>query len=111
MKVANVDQMRAIERRSADAGVLWQELMENAGLATALEVKRYVEDVVGLSILVLVGSGNNGGDDGTGLLDTGGEDPFASQGCACTTASSSPRWGVLLVLAALLGLGRRRRRQ
>jgi len=62
VKVANVDQMRAIERRSADAGVLWQELMENAGLATALEVKRYVEDVVGLSILVLVGSGNNGGD-------------------------------------------------
>jgi len=62
VKVVTVDQMKAIEQRSADAGVSWQELMENAGLATALEVKRYVKDVVGLSILVLIGPGNNGGD-------------------------------------------------
>ena len=62
MKIVTVDQMRAIEQRSADAGVPWQELMENAGLAVAMEVRGYVEDVTGLSILVLVGPGNNGGD-------------------------------------------------
>ena len=62
MKVVSVEQMRAIEQRSASAGVPWQELMENAGLAVAMEVRGYVEDVVGLSIPVLIGPGNNGGD-------------------------------------------------
>lgn len=62
MKVVTVEQMRAIEQRSADAGVPWQQLMENAGLAVAVEVRQYVEDVVGLTILILIGSGNNGGD-------------------------------------------------
>jgi len=62
MKVVSVGQMRAVEQRSADAGVPWQELMENAGLAVAIETRGYVEDVIGLSILVLIGPGNNGGD-------------------------------------------------
>ncbi|NQT74197.1 MAG: NAD(P)H-hydrate epimerase, partial [Chloroflexi bacterium] len=62
MKVVSVEQMKAIEQRSADAGVPWQELMDNAGLAVAMEVRRYVEDVIGLSVLVLIGPGNNGGD-------------------------------------------------
>jgi len=54
VKVVSVEQMKAIEQRSADAGVPWPELMENAGLAVAMETRRYVEDVIGLSILVLV---------------------------------------------------------
>ncbi|MBT3362265.1 MAG: NAD(P)H-hydrate dehydratase [Chloroflexi bacterium] len=62
MKVVTVEQMRAIEQRCADADVPWQQLMENAGLAVALEVKRYVEDIAGLNVLVLIGPGNNGGD-------------------------------------------------
>jgi len=62
VKVVSVEQMKAIEQRSADAGVPWQELMENAGLAVAMETRGYVEDVIGLSILVLIGPGNNGGD-------------------------------------------------
>ncbi|MFC1998070.1 NAD(P)H-hydrate dehydratase [Chloroflexota bacterium] len=62
MKVVSVEQMKAIEQRSADAGVPRPELMENAGLGVAMETRRYVEDVIGLSILVLVGPGNNGGD-------------------------------------------------
>jgi len=62
VKVVTVEQMRAIEQRCADADVPWQQLMENAGLAVALEVKRYVEDIAGLNVLVLIGPGNNGGD-------------------------------------------------
>jgi NAD(P)H-hydrate epimerase len=62
MKVVTADQMREIEARAAKIGLTSEILMENAGLAVAREVKKYLGDIAGLQILFLIGPGNNGGD-------------------------------------------------
>ena len=62
MKIVTADQMRRIEQRSVEAGVSTDMLMENAGLEFARRVRHHLGRVVGASILVLVGPGNNGGD-------------------------------------------------
>lgn len=54
--------MREIERRAAEIGLPPEVLMENAGLAVAQEIKRWLGDTEGSRILILVGPGNNGGD-------------------------------------------------
>ena len=62
MKIVTIEQMRAIEDRSEEAGVSKDTLMENAGLAVARSVRYHYGPLTGLHILVLLGSGNNGGD-------------------------------------------------
>jgi len=62
MKLVTVEQMRALEERSAAAGVPPAVLMENAGLAVAQEVWMALGVVAERPVLVLVGPGNNGGD-------------------------------------------------
>ncbi|MEK7681770.1 MAG: NAD(P)H-hydrate epimerase, partial [Chloroflexota bacterium] len=62
MKVVTADQMRDLERRSAERNVTVETLMENAGLAVAQQVQEIVPQLHGYPILVLVGPGNNGGD-------------------------------------------------
>lgn len=62
MKLVTVEQMRALEERSAAAGVPPPELMENAGLAVAQEVWMALGVVAERPVVVLVGPGNNGGD-------------------------------------------------
>ena len=62
MKIVTSDQMRRIEDRSEEAGVSKDTLMENAGLAIAKRVRHHVGYLVGTSVLILVGPGNNGGD-------------------------------------------------
>lgn len=62
MKIVSADQMREIERRAAEVGLPWQILMDNAGLAIAKEVRKLKGSVLGSSIVILVGPGNNGGD-------------------------------------------------
>ena len=54
--------MRDIEKRSADAGIPWQVLMDNAGLEFALAIKRIAGDIAGCPVVFLIGPGNNGGD-------------------------------------------------
>ena len=61
MKIVTVEQMRAIEKQTDDAGISYERMMEAAGLGVA-QVISDVIDVDGLSILILVGPGNNGGD-------------------------------------------------
>jgi NAD(P)H-hydrate epimerase len=62
MKIATVAQMRAMDQRAIeDFGIPETLLMENAGLA-AYRVLRDRFPVAGRRILVLCGSGNNGGD-------------------------------------------------
>jgi hydroxyethylthiazole kinase-like uncharacterized protein yjeF len=62
MKIATVSQMRAMDRRAIeDFGIPETLLMENAGLA-AYRVLQDRFPVNGRRILVLCGSGNNGGD-------------------------------------------------
>lgn len=62
MKLVTVEQMRALEERSAAAGVPPPMLMEHAGLAVAQEVWMALGVVAERPVLVLVGPGNNGGD-------------------------------------------------
>ena len=67
MKIVTIEQMRQLERRSEEAGVSTDALMENAGLAVAAVARGHLEQaigrrVTGQPVLVLVGPGNNGAD-------------------------------------------------
>ena len=62
MKIVTADQMRRIEARSETAGVSTDTLMENAGLAVARTARRMLGHLTGVSILALIGPGNNGAD-------------------------------------------------
>jgi len=63
MKVVTVEQMIALERRSAELGAPPEFLMENAGVAVAEHARRLLKDSVERrSVLMLIGPGNNGGD-------------------------------------------------
>lgn len=67
MKIVTIEQMRQLERRSEEAGVSTDALMENAGLATATAARRHLEQAIGRRftgqpVLVLAGPGNNGAD-------------------------------------------------
>lgn len=62
MKIVTADQMRQIEQRADEMGLPSEVLMDNAGLAVALQIKRWLGTLEGCSILFLIGPGNNGGD-------------------------------------------------
>jgi len=62
LKVVTTAEMKELERRAAELGFPPELLMENAGLAIAQEVKRWLGSIERQQILVLVGPGNNGGD-------------------------------------------------
>ncbi|MDA0769350.1 MAG: NAD(P)H-hydrate dehydratase [Chloroflexi bacterium] len=61
-RIVTADQMRLIEDRSEAAGVSKDALMEMAGLEVAKRIRHFMSPLYGKSVLVLVGSGNNGGD-------------------------------------------------
>lgn len=135
MKIVTIDEMRDIENRSEEAGVSKDTLMENAGLAVARSVRHHFGPLTGVPVLVLVGSGNNGGD---GLvaarhLDTWGArvtvyicrdrrspdlklDVVREQGISVTSASDDSDLSNLhnllssahIVLDSILGTGRSR---
>jgi NAD(P)H-hydrate epimerase len=62
MKILTAEQMRQIDAECARQGTPTEVLMENAGKAVAEEVRRALGEPSGLSVLCLVGPGNNGGD-------------------------------------------------
>ena len=62
MKIVTSAEMRDMEQRCEEEGVSTTQLMENAGLAVAEELRRWRRGVAGSHIAVLVGPGNNGGD-------------------------------------------------
>ena len=62
MKIVSVEQMQRLEEASASEGVSTDTLMENAGLAVAMETRVVLGAIVDSRVLVLVGPGNNGGD-------------------------------------------------
>ena len=67
MKLVTVEQMKAIEAASDAAGHSYDAMMERAGVAVAQVIQQRVA-VKGKRVLVLAGSGNNGGD---GLVAAG----------------------------------------
>lgn len=62
MKIVTAQQMGEIEDRAEAGGVSKAALMENAGLAVADYIRGHVKNLVGMTVVVLVGPGNNGGD-------------------------------------------------
>ena len=60
MRVLSTQQMRRLEQGAEAGGVSTDTLMERAGLAVASWAWRTMR--IGDDVLVLVGSGNNGGD-------------------------------------------------
>ncbi len=61
-KIVTVEQMRKIEKAADSAGLSYSQMMENAGAVVADEIKKLSGSVSGKRIVLLVGSGNNGGD-------------------------------------------------
>jgi NAD(P)H-hydrate epimerase len=62
IKIATVEEMRAIEAAADKAGVSYAQMMDNAGRAVANRVKQIVAEFPEPRVAVLVGPGNNGGD-------------------------------------------------
>ncbi len=61
-KVVSVAQMRQIERAADAAGHSYAQMMEHAGWSVAQVIVEQFAPVEGKQVLVLAGSGNNGGD-------------------------------------------------
>lgn len=61
MKLVTVEKMRAIEAASDAAGHTYDAMMDRAGAAVTQAIQQRIK-IKGRRVLVLVGSGNNGGD-------------------------------------------------
>ncbi|NIS81431.1 MAG: NAD(P)H-hydrate dehydratase [Anaerolineales bacterium] len=61
-KIVTVEQMRAIEQAADAAGLTYDKMMENAGRAVADAILKHWLHMQSKQVLILVGSGNNGGD-------------------------------------------------
>jgi hydroxyethylthiazole kinase-like uncharacterized protein yjeF len=61
-KIVRVDQMRSIEKAADASGLTYDQMMENAGRAIANEMLDRWPAMDGKRVVILVGSGNNGGD-------------------------------------------------
>lgn len=62
MKLVSVAQMQQIEREAVEAGLSYEQMMENAGSNLAAVIAGELGDLELTDILGLVGPGNNGGD-------------------------------------------------
>ena len=62
MKIVNSKQMLDIETEACNHGISQNRLMENAGLGIARRVRMHLGNLAPNNIIILVGSGNNGGD-------------------------------------------------
>ncbi len=61
-KIVTTDEMRAIEQAADASGLTYDQMMLNAGKSIADEIQTFLEEVDGLRVVILVGTGNNGGD-------------------------------------------------
>jgi NAD(P)H-hydrate epimerase len=61
VKIITVEKSRFLEKKANEGGLSFEEMMENAGRATALAIRRRI-GAQGKRVLMLVGPGNNGGD-------------------------------------------------
>ncbi len=61
-KIVTTEQMVAIEKDANASGLSYAQMMQNAGESIANVVLERVENIEGKRVVVLVGSGNNGGD-------------------------------------------------
>jgi len=61
-KIVTVEQMRAIEKAADASGLTYELMMENAGRVIAEAIQEQWPYLIGMKVLILVGTGNNGGD-------------------------------------------------
>lgn len=61
-KIVTTEQMNAIEKDANASGLSYAQMMHNAGESIANAVLKRVEYIKGKRVVILVGSGNNGGD-------------------------------------------------
>jgi NAD(P)H-hydrate epimerase len=61
-KIVTVEEMVQIERAADAAGHTYDQMMEHAGKSVAEALRARISDLAGKHILVLAGTGNNGGD-------------------------------------------------
>jgi hydroxyethylthiazole kinase-like uncharacterized protein yjeF len=61
-KIVTVEQMRAVEKAADASGLTYELMMENAGQAVAEAILEHWPSLIGMKVLILVGTGNNGGD-------------------------------------------------
>ena len=61
MAVLNTDEMRRAEAAANESGLDYARMMENAGSAAARVIRQHYP-VAGQTVMILCGSGNNGGD-------------------------------------------------
>jgi ADP-dependent NAD(P)H-hydrate dehydratase / NAD(P)H-hydrate epimerase len=62
MKLVSVSEMLSIEKKADASGLTYEKMMENAGQGLADAVQEAYGHLPDLSVVGLVGSGNNGGD-------------------------------------------------
>lgn len=62
LRIASVEQVRTIEKAADASGYSYHEMMDKAGLAAANRALEIVADIKTPRIIILVGTGNNGGD-------------------------------------------------
>jgi len=62
MKIVTVQEMQKIEADTIRAGISLDTLMEEAGFSVALKSKQIIKTKKNSSVLIVVGSGNNGSD-------------------------------------------------
>ncbi len=62
MRLVTAEEMRRLDRATIDGGTPGVDLMERAGAGVAAAVERHFGPMLGYRVLVLCGTGNNGGD-------------------------------------------------
>jgi len=62
LKIATVNEMVQIEKAADASGLSYDQMMEHAGKSVADALMTAIPEIAGKHVLVLVGSGNNGGD-------------------------------------------------
>lgn len=133
MKIVSVEEMRAIEQAAVREGVTIAAMMEQAGAGIARAIEQRA-DVAGKHVVVLCGTGHNGGDGlvaGLRLAEAGADVKFyllkprpeddphllavRERGLFVVSADADQRWRVLdqlaghadIVIDALVGTGAR----
>jgi len=131
-KIVTVEQMRKIEQAADEGGLTYARMMENAGMAIAQAILGRIEDISDKRVVLLIGSGNNGGDAlvaGHYLAEAGAkvaaylvkplpdDDPnlarLSARGLMIAVAGQDQRWRVLdqlldaadVVVDGVLGTG------
>lgn len=61
-KILTVEQMQAFEKQADEGGLSYGQMMENAGRSVAEAILNRLPSLAGQRVVILAGSGNNGGD-------------------------------------------------